>query len=499
MQLERGDVEMTRPRTCAPGPAAAGAAERPRRRPLRGRKALRNGGRRVRTTGVGRVLALAWVVLAAALAAPAAFAAPGSIFVYSGNGALNEGYTQFGLAAGKPVVTSAVLPPDLSEYDCVILPVNSVPFDAGQKAIFSSYLASNGRILALGEHGGFAAANATMNDLASSLGAGLSVNNALIDAGFTDTSNIVASSYTTGVSTIRYAATSQLSASGSAQVLVRSQGNVDFIGLQAFGTGFFLLSGDSNVWSDNSGGGYAVQDNDVLVENLCGTGPPATLDLQPEADTNSVGDQHCVTATVEDVFGDPTPGITVRFAVTGSVATGGSDATDGSGQATFCYTGPALPGADVITAYADTNNNAVQDTGEPGDRATKRWVLPPSVAGCKVTYGGRITAANGDKATFGGNAKEPPAGQAQYQDHGPAASMRVHSTVVQSVTCSADGTQASIFGQATIDGLGTFDFRIDLEDLGEPGTSDTYRIRLSNGYDSGKQVLEGGNVQIHFP
>ncbi len=59
------------------------------------------------------------------------------------------------------------------------------------------------------------------------------------------------------------------------------------------------------------------------------------------------------------------------------------------------------------------------------------------------------------------------------------------------------GTQASIFGTASINGSGTFNFRVDLKDLGEPGTSDTYRIRLSNGYDSGEQTLAGGNVQIH--
>ena len=56
---------------------------------------------------------------------------------------------------------------------------------------------------------------------------------------------------------------------------------------------------------------------------------------------------------------------------------------------------------------------------------------------------------------------------------------------------------ASIFGTATIDGAGSFVYRIDVKDLGEPGTSDTYRIRLSNGYDSGEQVISGGNVQIH--
>jgi len=226
-------------------------------------------------------------------------------------------------------------------------------------------------------------------------------------------------------------------------------------------------------------------------------GPPADLELEPATDTNPVDTQHCVTATVTDAFGNPTPGITVRFQVTGSVNTSGSVVTDANGEAEFCYMGPALPGADVITAYADTDNDGVQDADEPGDTAEKTWVLPASTEGCKVTYGGHITAANGDPASFGGNAKAPDKGQQQYTDHGPATPMNVHSISVTAVTCSADGTQASIFGQATIDGSGTFDYRIDLKDLDEPGTSDTYRIRLSNGYDSGEQVLDGGNVQIH--
>jgi Bacterial Ig-like domain (group 1) len=226
-------------------------------------------------------------------------------------------------------------------------------------------------------------------------------------------------------------------------------------------------------------------------------GPPATLELTPPTADNVVDSQHCVTAAVEDAAGNATPNIVVRFSVTGSVTVGGSDTTDASGEAEFCYTGPALPGADVIAAYADTDADSTQDAGEPGDTAAKSWVLPTSTAGCKVTYGGRITAGNGDKATFGGNAHVPPKGQEQYRDHGPAASMNVHSINVLAVTCSTDGTQASIFGTATVGGAGSFDYRIDLEDLGEPGTNDTYRIRLSNGYDSGEQVLESGNVQIH--
>jgi hypothetical protein len=56
-----------------------------------------------------------------------------------------------------------------------------------------------------------------------------------------------------------------------------------------------------------------------------------------------------------------------------------------------------------------------------------------------------------------------------------------------------------IFGTTTIDGFGTFAYKIDVTDQGEPGTgsTDTHRILLSIGYDSGIQTLEGGNVQIH--
>jgi hypothetical protein len=229
-------------------------------------------------------------------------------------------------------------------------------------------------------------------------------------------------------------------------------------------------------------------------------GPPATLVLTPKTATNVVDAQHCVTATVKDRFGNATPNITVRFSVAGSVATSGSATTNAVGQATFCYVGPPLAGADVITAYADTNNNNVQNQGEPGDDAAKTWVLPPSTPGCKVTYGGRITAGNGDMATFGGNAMVPdsgPQGEEEYQDHGPGSDMNVHSISVAVVTCSRDGTSATIFGTATLDGSGSYAFRIDLRDVGEPGTSDTYRIRLSNSYDSGAQVLNRGNVQIH--
>ncbi|PYO90899.1 MAG: hypothetical protein DMD66_01280 [Gemmatimonadetes bacterium] len=115
-----------------------------------------------------------------------------------------------------------------------------------------------------------------------------------------------------------------------------------------------------------------------IEPNTCGLGggapQPATLTLEPPAAENPVGTQHCVTATVKDVSGNPVPNVTVVFTVTGSVNTGGSVPTDANGQAKFCYMGPTQVGADVISAFADANNNGRQDPGEPSGKATKAWV-----------------------------------------------------------------------------------------------------------------------------
>ena len=61
-------------------------------------------------------------------------------------------------------------------------------------------------------------------------------------------------------------------------------------------------------------------------------------------------------------------------------------------------------------------------------------------------------------------------------------------------TCSDDLHSATIFGRATIDDSGDYVFRIDLTDNGK---DDTYGIIVSNGYESGQQPLQGGNVTIH--
>jgi hypothetical protein len=146
----------------------------------------------------------------------------------------------------------------------------------------------------------------------------------------------------------------------------------------------------------------------------------------------------------------------------------------------------------AVTAVVDGISRAIQHVNVTVG-------FPTSTPGCKVTYGGTVTAANGDAASFGGNAKaDGLKGQEEYQDHGPATNMNVHSIDVRAVVCNDSGTTASIFGNATVDGGGSEVYRLDVTDSGEPGAgSDTYRIRLSSGYDSGVKTLAGGNIQIH--
>jgi len=135
------------------------------------------------------------------------------------------------------------------------------------------------------------------------------------------------------------------------------------------------------------------------------------------------------------------------------------------------------------------------------DDSFRTGILSTPNCELKISDGGSIIALIGDVATFGGNAKVSSSGNATghqvYQDHGPLRPITVNTIDVTAVTCSNDRTQASLFGHATVDGAGSFEYQIDLQDNGEPGFDDKYRIFIPGvAYESGLQTLRGGNVQI---
>ena len=71
---------------------------------------------------------------------------------------------------------------------------------------------------------------------------------------------------------------------------------------------------------------------------------------------------------------------------------------------------------------------------------------------------------------------------------------------VTAVVCSSDRAQTMLFGHAAVNGSGSYEYRIDLTDNGEPGANDMYGILLPGWlplpYASGTQKLGGGNIQI---
>ncbi len=218
-----------------------------------------------------------------------------------------------------------------------------------------------------------------------------------------------------------------------------------------------------------------------------GPGPPASVTLTPATATNVVETEHCVTAAVADASGDPTPNVSVRFTVSGAGSGSGSASTDASGNAEFCYTGPALPGSDTISAFADTDNSGAQNGTEPSGTATKTWVLPEGNCTRKIT-GGAWISTDGGWAHLNINVKTKKKKGLEAKIRYAARGLSLNAWDVDVMTCDSSG-HVTLFGSAKVNGSGA-EFRIDL-------VGDTARVRTDTGYDSGTQQVARGNIKVH--
>jgi hypothetical protein len=205
-------------------------------------------------------------------------------------------------------------------------------------------------------------------------------------------------------------------------------------------------------------------------------------------------------ATVTDTAGSgqTTPTGTVSFTTSGTGTFYGSPCTlSGSGASASCavlFTSFPRGGRIIGAGYGGDGTHSAS-SGFTGVSVA----VPASTAGCVVFGHGRITAANGDKASFRGLvAASPPRGVEFYRDNGPVSAIRVVSTSVDALTCNPDATRTSVFGTATVNGAGPVEYRIDVQLTAWEWGKDTYRIRLSSGYDSGAQQIRHGDVDIHL-
>jgi hypothetical protein len=216
---------------------------------------------------------------------------------------------------------------------------------------------------------------------------------------------------------------------------------------------------------------------------------PQLLTLSPATAMNPVGSSHTVTATVATASA-LVPGVTVHLTVTGADSVTGTCTTGANGQCDFTYQGPALPGADLIEAYADSNGNGTKDPGEPMATATKAFVVPVSTAG-EANGGGRIDVLGLGPVSFAFHGLSGRRLEAECN----VVSGDVTVKCLDATALVITPTHVTIFGSATVNGVAT-NYRIDADDLARAGAGrDTFKIQTDSGYTVGG-ILSSGNVEI---
>jgi hypothetical protein len=216
------------------------------------------------------------------------------------------------------------------------------------------------------------------------------------------------------------------------------------------------------------------------------------IELSPMEAVNTVGTTHTVTAVVQDPQLQPVAGAKVLLTVEGSVSDTGSCVTGPAGTCDFTYLGPDFPGADLITACWDFDEDGTADPGERCGTATKAWEFPTSTPG-QASGGGYISVLAG-RVVFGFGAQanvSGPTGGCHVIDQGAGVDIRCLSVSLLLIA----GTHATFSGEAMVNGIAR-NYTIDVDDFGNPGAlQDTFKITTDNGYVAAG-VLTDGNIRV---
>lgn len=180
-------------------------------------------------------------------------------------------FTDWANATGQEANVQETLPAELDHYKCVAL-LLSKSIESAQTEELAQYLKEGGTIVVIGEHEGpgWSEADFALNELLHFVGAGLSLDDNSIEEGPHVTFNIEASPLTSGVSDIGYNWISSTSVSGSALPLILTEDDSNtLVGAQTIGSGTVVVSGDSNMFSDNNEGFYENDGNAQFVRDIC--------------------------------------------------------------------------------------------------------------------------------------------------------------------------------------------------------------------------------------
>src|ERR1700694_1348745 len=268
-----------------------------------------------------------------------------------------------------------------------------------------------------------------------------------------------------------------------------------------------------------------ITDVDNPSNNATVTSTATTVDAHLSGSCTALAASGTVFAGPTATFTDTTStGTLTDFSATIDWGDGSSSAgaiAGGPGNAPYTVSGThtyAVPGFYTIT----TTINDVGGSSLRVSCGSQTFVFPPSTPGCAIDGAGKITAANGDKAEYTVDAEVGSSSKNEsdednkgaesvqtYRDFGPATAFRFQSTQTLAVTCKGN-TSGSIYGTGTVDRTTSVFFIIDVtagirdesargqKQNDEEGSPATYRIRLSNGYDSGQQNVYNGGIKVQI-
>ena len=174
------------------------------------------------------------------------------------------------------------------------------------------------------------------------------------------------------------------------------------------------------------------------------------------------------------------------------VDTSGQCTTNSNGQCDFAYTGPSLPGADLITAYADSDSDIVRSRLGGGRDLRPGRLRPRRRASAS---GGGDIEVGGNRIVFGFSARSGGNGFQGSRTSRPGG--RRDGPLYGRDRARDQRQRGEVFGNATVDGVESPHYRLDGVDNADPGRgADIFSIQTGTGY-SRSGTLTGGNVQIH--
>jgi serine protease AprX len=234
-------------------------------------------------------------------------------------------------------------------------------------------------------------------------------------------------------------------------------------------------------------------DGTVLAPAQAASSVAVTAPAAPGIAGQNVG----VSATVTDASGFPVSNATVTWtsAGVGAVVTA-ETLTDERGIALGTISADSL-GTQTVTA----------SVGGVSGSASVLWIglppvtvpAPPASTPGRASGGGHIS--NPSKKHFAFFVEytaqsSSPGGELSFDDKN---GMKVAATALASLTVS--GNTATVKGDASVNGTGGYRFTLDVTDNGEPGSADTFRLRLTQplnplySFDT-SGTLSGGNIKV---